>query len=69
LCFKAVVMRREQRSAQTIGMNIQIPKDISIELSKRVLDRSAVGMPITKQQLVVEYLNHVISEDLKQTAQ
>ena len=60
-------MRREQRSASTIGMTIQIPKDISIELSKRVLDRSAIGMPMTKQQLVVEYLKQVVSEELKQT--
>lgn len=62
-----MAVRREQRSASTIGMNVQIPKDISIELSKRVLDRSAIGQPITKQELVVSYLKQVINEELKET--
>lgn len=65
LIHHTMSIRKEQRSGDTIGMNLMIPKPISIELSKRVLDRSAIGMPLTKQELVVEYLEQVIKEDLQ----
>jgi hypothetical protein len=44
-----------------------IPKPISIELSKRCLDRASIGIPTTKEQLVIQYLEQVIKEDLSIT--
>jgi hypothetical protein len=62
-----MAIRKEQRSGDTIGMNLMIPKPISIELSKRCLDRASIGIPTTKEQLVIQYLEQVIKEDLSIT--
>lgn len=45
-------MEAEKRS---IGMNLSIPLDLSIKLSRKVLDYKELGIPTTKETLLLKY--------------
>lgn len=52
LQFNISVMEHEKRS---IGMNLSIPLDLSIRLSRKVLDYKEAGIPTTKETLLLKY--------------
>jgi hypothetical protein len=54
-------MNKEQRN--TTGLNLQIPLNISMALSKRVCDLKESGSLITKSELILHYANRGLHED------
>ena len=56
-------MTKLQRSGETIGTIIDIPKKMSLQLSRLIIDRSEKGEKVTKPELIIEYIKKGLEQD------
>lgn len=54
-------MKAEKRN--TTGINLKLPSDLSIALSRRVIDLRESGMKLTKEQLILKYASAGLKAD------
>lgn len=50
------MQRKTQRSGETIGTLIQVPRELSLGLARIIIDRAEKGQQLTKPQLIVSYV-------------
>jgi hypothetical protein len=56
-------MRKQQRTGETIGTVIEIPKELSLKLSRLIIDKAEKGLQITKPELIVKYIEKGIEAE------
>lgn len=58
-------MRKIQRSGETIGTVLEVPKELSLKLARLIIDKAERGQQLTKQALIIEYISKGIQEETK----
>ena len=58
-------MRKDQRTGDTIGTNLELPKDFSLKLARQILDLSERGVTVTKKDLLIKYAQIGFNEEIK----
>ncbi len=62
-------MRREKKQVDTVGMQLEIPKEFSLRIARHILDLSEKGVKTTKADLIIKYacigFNEEIKKDVK----
>jgi hypothetical protein len=58
-------MPKQKRSGDTIGATIFIPKELSLKLSRLIIDKSERGERLTKPDLIIEYIEKGIEQETK----
>jgi len=56
-------MRKKQRSGNTIGTMIEIPKGLSLKLAKLIIDKSEKCERFTKPELIIKYIQKGIEQE------
>lgn len=54
-----------QQEKRSIGMNLSMPLDLSIQLSRKVLDYRQAGIPLTKETLLLRYASMGLAQDVE----
>lgn len=58
-------MSRKQGTGSTIGTNLEIPKELSLRLSRLIIDKAEKGIQITKPDLIISYIEKGILQETK----
>lgn len=56
-------MTKEQRSADTVVTLLQLPRSVSLDLSRRCLDMRESGMKMSKVGLIQKYIEMGLKAD------
>jgi len=57
------MQRKAQGSGETIGTLLEIPKELSLKLSRLIIDKSVRGEHTTKPQLIIKYIQSGIEQE------
>jgi hypothetical protein len=61
---KRIINVNQDREVRTAtGLNIKIPLDLSMQLSKRICDLRQSGSDITKSDLILKYAKEGLQQD------
>lgn len=58
-------MRKENKTPDTVGMVIELPKEFSLKIARHILDLSEQGIRTTKADLFVKYARIGFNEEIK----
>lgn len=58
-------MRKQQRTGDTIGTVIEIPKELSLMLARLIIDKAEKGQQLTKPELIIRYVKEGIEQETR----
>jgi hypothetical protein len=58
-------MRKQQRTGETIGTVIDVPKTLSLKLARIIIEKAEKGQQKTKPELIIEYIEKGIEQETK----
>jgi len=56
-------MRKPNRSGQTIGTVIDVPKELSLKLARLIIDKAEKGNQLTKPELIIQFIEKGIEQE------
>jgi hypothetical protein len=56
-------MKKLNESDDTIAAIIKIPKKLSLQLSRIIIDKAEIGQKVTKPELVIKYIEKGLEQD------
>jgi len=62
-------MLKAKKPQDTIGIQIEIPKELSLKLARHILDLSEIGIRATKADLIIKYARIGLNEEIKKNVE
>lgn len=58
-------MRKENKTPNSVGMVLELPKEFSLKIARHIIDLSERGVKTTKADLILKYAEIGFKEELK----